>query len=215
MASGHLYPEVPGALITLLGVRAVLSLPRGIWSGLVGIGVAATVLVVLKERYAPLALGLLLWAALWLARRRPGIAVLLLVGIAIVGAGLLTMAPVPGIIWQIPALRLANLWSWNHYVPRAAVGLLADQEFGLLFSAPAWVLAAVGAPLLWQRQRNANLGLLGLFVFYLVVVAKFHWIRWDADGGPRPPGSSSWRPRCSRPSSPQAWSDSAGPGWPR
>ena len=68
----------------------------------------------------------------------------------------------------------------------AALGLVADQEFGLLFYAPAWVLAVVGIPGVWRRNREATVGLLGLFGAYVLVVIRYRWMQWDAGWTPPP-----------------------------
>ena len=68
----------------------------------------------------------------------------------------------------------------------AVLGLIADQEFGLLFYAPAWVLVAAGIPALWRRQREATLGLLGLVGGYVFVLMRYRWMQWDAGWTPPP-----------------------------
>jgi hypothetical protein len=68
----------------------------------------------------------------------------------------------------------------------AVLGLVADQEFGLLFYAPAWVVAAAGVPALWRRHPDATLGLLGLAGGYMFVLMRYRWMQWDAGWTPPP-----------------------------
>ncbi len=186
--SGHVYPEIPAALTAIVGIRALLRLPRGTWSALVIVTASAAVMVALKDRYVSLGLGLLTWAGMRLGRRRRALALGLLAGVAVAVALVLAFNPLPrvfqhfrgtGVLWNI-------LSSWNGTMPRAGLGLLADQEFGLLYYGPHWVLAAPGLVLLWRRRREAAMGLVGITVFYLAVLVKWRWMQWDAGWTPPP-----------------------------
>jgi hypothetical protein len=186
VASGHLYPEVPAALLALVGVRAVLKLPGDLRAGLAGAGAAAAALIVLKQRYAALGLGLVGWAALRVRRRWSAGALLLVGAGAIVVLLLLMGTPRADGIRRIAGVKHSELLTVNHHMVVALVGLVADQQFGLLFFAPAWMLALMGLPALWRRRRDAARGLLGLFTLYLLVVVKFRWFQWDAGWTPPP-----------------------------
>jgi hypothetical protein len=186
VASGHIYPEVPAALATLLGIAAVLRIRERPGAGIAGVGAAATALVLLKERFMPLGLGLLAWAALRLARRWRWAWAAALLGLAVVGAALWLAAPASQLFPYLAGLRVRTLGDWNWLMGLAALGLVADQEFGLLFYAPVWGLAMAGVPGLWRRQRAMALGLLGLVVGYLTVVVKYRWMQWDAGWTPPP-----------------------------
>ena len=83
-------------------------------------------------------------------------------------------------------LRFRHVLVWNRDMLVAFLGLVADQEFGLLFYAPAWVLAAAGVPALWRRQREATIGLLGLVGGYVFVLMRYRWMQWDAGWTPPP-----------------------------
>ncbi len=185
--SGHVYPELPAALAAVVGVRALLRIPARAWAGLAVVGGAAGGLVLLKDRYTPLALGLCLWALARLATRHRRLALALLGGVAAAGVAVVWANPVPRVFPNLgtPA-ELRDVWlSWQAGMARAVVGMLTDQEYGLLVYAPHWLLAAAGLPLLWRRRRAAAAGLLGLVLFYLLVLVKYRWTRWH--GGWTPP----------------------------
>jgi hypothetical protein len=187
VASGHVYPELPAALLALALVRVVLRLPAAAPWRLAAVAAGAAGLVLLKERYAPLAVGLLAWAAIRLDRRSRWLAAGVL-GAAVLGAAALVATnPLPALGPGLrPAALVRVLLDWPPRMGLAALGLLVDQEFGLLFYAPAWVLAAAGVPALWRRQRGATVGLLALVAFYLLVVLKYRWYQWDAGWTPPP-----------------------------
>ncbi|MGH7266194.1 MAG: hypothetical protein ACREMB_15310, partial [Candidatus Rokuibacteriota bacterium] len=149
---------------------------------------AAAGLVVLKDRYAPLSVGLAAWALARLARTRPRLAAGIGLAAGAAAACVVALIRLPGLFPNLgtPAKALDVLLSWSHWMPVAALGLVADQEFGLLYYAPHWALAAPGMVLLWRRRREAVLGLAGLALFYLAVLVKYRWIQWDAGWTPPP-----------------------------
>ena len=186
--SGHVYPEIPGALATVVGVRALLRLPHGGWPALAIVTASAVALVGLKDRYVPVSVGLLAWAVARLARGRRALALGVLAAVTVAGAVVLVLNPMPRVFQNVRGA--AQLWSvlraWNEWMPQAALGLLADQEFGLLYYGPHWALAAPGLVLLWRRRREAAIGLVGVTLFYLVVLVKWRWMQWDAGWTPPP-----------------------------
>jgi hypothetical protein len=185
--SGHVYPELPAALLTMVGVRTLLRIPARGWTAIVVVAGTALGLVLLKDRYTPLALGLCLWALARLARSHRWVALGLLGGLAAAGATVVLLNPVPLVFPNVGTpTELAQVWrTWNPEIARAAVGMLADQEYGLWFYTPHGLLAVLGLVLLWQRRPDVAAGLLGLFAFYLVVLVKYRWMRWH--GGFTPP----------------------------
>jgi hypothetical protein len=188
VGSGHVYPELPAALAAVVGVRALLRLPHAGWPALAIVIGSAVVLVGLKDRYVPLSLGLLAWAVTRLARGPRVLALGLLAGVAVTGVFIVVFNPLPRVFPNLGGATrlLAVLRNWNEWMPQAGLGLLADQEFGLLFYGPHWVLAAPGLMLLWRRRREAAIGLVGLTLFYLLVVVKWRWVQWDAGWTPPP-----------------------------
>jgi hypothetical protein len=186
--SGHVYPEIPGALATVVGARALLRLPHGGWPALAIVIASAVAMVGLKDRYVPVSLGLLGWAVLRLARGRRALALGVLAAVTVAGAVVLVWNPMPRVFQNVRGAAL--LWSvlraWNEWMPQAGLGLLADQEFGLLYYGPHWALAVPGLALLWRRRREAVIGLVGVTLFYLVVLVKWRWTQWDAGWTPPP-----------------------------
>jgi hypothetical protein len=186
--SGHVYPELPAALAAVVGARAVLRLPRAGGPALALVTASAVALVGLKDRYVPLSLGLLVWAVARLARGRRALALGTLAGVVVTGVVVLAFNPLPRVFQNLGgAARLwAVLRNWNGWMPQAGLGLLADQEFGLLYYGPHWALAGPGLVLLWRRRREAVIGLVGVTLFYLVVLVKWRWLQWDAGWTPPP-----------------------------
>jgi hypothetical protein len=188
VGSGHVYPEVPAAWAVTLAARAALRVGPSRWQPAVGMVAAGAFMVALKPRYLPLAFALGLWTLTRLLTRR-------FVGWGIVGIGLalagLYAAGVDALgvatrdRMTFPTLG-ATLLDWNPHMARALLGLWVDQEFGLLYYAPQWSLAAIGLPLLWQRRREVAIGLLGSLGLYVGVLAKYGWPQWDAGWTPPP-----------------------------
>ena len=168
VASGHVYPEVPAVLAGLLGVGAILRMPERPWTGIVGVVASAVALMLLKERFLSLSLVLLAWGVFRLARRSRLAPLALLAGLGLAGAAVVLAARMPALFPYAAHLRFRHFLGWNRDMVVALLGLVADQEFGLLFYAPAWVLAAAGVPALWRRQREATIGLLGLVGGYVL-----------------------------------------------
>jgi hypothetical protein len=186
VASGHVYPEVPALLGSLVGVRAVLGISRRPWVAGAIVLAVAPILVLLKERFISIAVGLLVWAAINLARRARWARVWTVAGLGLVGVLVLLAARAPELFPYLAEFRPRGLLRWQPSMGVALLGVVADQEFGLLFYAPAWVLAAAGVPALWRRHREAALGLLGLAGGYMVVLMHYRWMQWDAGWTPPP-----------------------------
>jgi hypothetical protein len=146
----QIYPELPAALVTLLGVVALTGAVRR-WE-LVLLAAVVTVLPWLSIKYALVAatLAVIGGARWWRAGRRRDVAGLT--------AGLAVMAAVYLIVHRVVWGGWTTYASGDHfaetgefavigidpdYVERALrlVGLLLDREFGLVPWQPAWLLA--------------------------------------------------------------------------
>jgi hypothetical protein len=186
--ASHIYPELPAAWAVVWGVRALRRVPVRPWRALAGVAAAAAFVVLLKTRYASLSVGLLGGAAAALIVGR-AIGPLVVLGAGTVAAvGVLLGTRLRALLSLVPPwpkLVEAAL-HWDRYRTVALIGLFADQEFGLLFHAPHYVLAAVGLPLMWRRRPRAALALVGLVGFYLLVLVQHRWIQWDAGWTPPP-----------------------------
>lgn len=178
------YPEVPGALLVTVALRALLGhVPPG--AATLGLASAVALLPWFHLRYVPLAAVIAAWAVAWWWRRRlkggppdlgPVVVARLpvLVGLALVAVAGTTLL---GLDWYlfggIPAVNdygaisLANL-------PAGTLGLLLDRQYGLITYGPPYLLAIYGllampATLGWWRAGPA----LSLLATYYVFIASF------------------------------------------
>ena len=194
--ASHLYPDLPAALVAVVGMRGLLHIPGRSWSGMGWLVAAAASLALLKIRFMALGIGLVLSGLARLTTRRVGLGVALIVGL--VGPVLFLSWLDPWWLWSIQerlfgrygylTLRsaVASLRRWDWRMTEALVGMLADQEFGLFYYGPHWALALIGVVLLWRRSRATALLLLGAPSLYLVVLAQQRWMQWDAGWTPPP-----------------------------
>jgi hypothetical protein len=164
--AGQVFPEVPAFLLVVIAVRSIIA-PHQSRGDRLGLLLSVGLLPWLHPKYALLSGALLLSMAL-VRRRRATIAQLLgaasvlivsvaghailsyyWYGAALPGASVLvTQAPTPG-DW-LPAII-------GHFFVTPWVGLLGvlfDQQSGLFFASPVYVMAAPGIMLLSRRARN-------------------------------------------------------------
>ena len=185
--ASHVYPELPAACAVLWGVRALGRLPERPRAA-AAVVAAAGFIVGLKLRFAALGLGLLTAAAARLTGSRRRTVLLLIGAVVAAGLGFVLLRPFRALLGgtgrvagiSIPPPGQPRFWAI------AGLGLFADQEFGLLFYAPQFVLGAIGLPVLARRRPQACLVLVGLTAFYLIVLVRFRWIQWDAGWTPPP-----------------------------
>jgi hypothetical protein len=172
----HVYTEVPSALAMALALRLLLSGPG--LGGSIAAALAAATLPWFHVKMIPAAAALGLIALLWLrgAPRRAFLAVAAAMGAAFLGYYQWVFgSPTPLALYGgVPREVQAS-------VARAAAGQLLDRSFGLLPSAPVWLLALAGLPLL--RWRGALAPVIGVGVATLVPVLG--WRMWW--GGQCPP----------------------------
>lgn len=175
----QLYPEVPGALLTVVGVRAVLQVGHSP-TGALRLGLAVALLPWLHLRYVPIAVAL---AAAYLvvlvrspaARSTPAtlrrLAPWLLTPPALAGLllFLLNWRLFGGVlaVGEFGTLGVPNLFT-------GLPGLLLDRQFGLLVYAPIYLIALLGIPLLPRRLPRSHGGaLLGVLGVYVLFIAAF------------------------------------------
>jgi hypothetical protein len=171
----QLYPEIPAAALVAWAIRLIRRLPARSSATVLGLALALLGLVLLKGRYAGAAVPLLVWALIRLRRSR-----LLVAGLAV--SGLVAAA-----LWALDE-HFGGLIYRLHYqaagwpdprhpadIGRAMLGLLVDQEFGILPSAPVYVLAIVGIPVALRKdpQAPALLGVLAVAVAPLLSPSWF------------------------------------------
>ncbi|HET9517003.1 MAG TPA: hypothetical protein VFO77_04685 [Actinoplanes sp.] len=145
----QIYPELPAALVTLLGVAALTTPLRG--RACVVLAAAVVALPWLAIKYAPVAAALAGIAFVRLLREGRRASALGLVG-GLVAAGLVFLG-VHLVVWE----GLTAYASGDHFVggeftavgsapnypgrARRLIGLFVDREFGLAAWQPAWLLA--------------------------------------------------------------------------
>lgn len=186
LISQQAFPDTVGMLIMVLGLRLLLRLEDSPWWRGAGLVACALALAVLKSRLAPLAGGLVLTGAAQLLARRfgwrwviAGVAALLL------AAGLLT-AYLPQNWWPAALWAQVDVVRWNQerafYLLQPLVvlvrGLALDQTFGLVFTAPVFLLALAGLPAGLRFRTRPMLQLLFPLALYTLVLACTRWFQW-------------------------------------
>lgn len=173
------FPEMPGALVLALVLRALLFDER--WSA---------------GRLA--ALGLLLAALPWLHQKfLPVWGVLSLMSLAMAVGRLVTLR---AILWlvlpQAVSLLLTALYNFaisgsvrpdalflawgpagvtTEHIGQGFFGLLLDQRYGILAYAPLYLLAAAGAVMPGRGAARLRLALPAAFVYYMTVASADDW----------------------------------------
>ena len=183
-----IYPDAPAALLVMLPIWLLVSLERGqdvpqsrVWAA----GAALAALPWFHSRFALIAasLGLIL-----LARLAPGPAAMRRL-VALFTVPALAAAAWFGYFWVIwgtvspsaPYGEQTNSAFAN--VGRGAIGLLIDQQFGLVATAPIYALAAAGLVVMARRHRRFVVELLLVLVPYLLTASSYAmW--WGGNSAP-------------------------------
>jgi hypothetical protein len=169
------YPDAPGAVAVMLGVLAMMAGRDASDRSLVATGVALALLPWLHTRFAIVAgvLGML-------------------VAIRNIGATALVRRLL--LLFSAPATSAA-LWLWSFFaiygtpnpaapyggytqtslanIPGGFVGILFDQQFGLLPNAPVYACAVCGFVLMLRRRRRLALDLLLVLLPYACAAVAF------------------------------------------
>ncbi len=173
-----IYPEIIGGLCVLLGTWLLVELAEDRDPGLrsvTGVGAALAVLPWLHTRFAVLAgiIGVLVLPRL--ARRPSGVtkvAAFLAVPVALGAAWFAFFY----IIWGSPNPTVAygaDTSTALAYVPRGLIGLVFDQQFGVLTTAPIYVMALIGAAVMFRSHPRLTIELALIVVPYVLVVASY------------------------------------------
>jgi hypothetical protein len=166
--SSQLYPEIPAAAVAAYAIRRIRRLPDTLRHHLPALGVCLVALPLLKVRYTLLALPLLAWA-LWRVRRSTAVFPVL-AGAGLLGLGLVLLDRyrLGGILYAryYGHIPLRELFAPSRQMTQALVGILFDQEFGLLLYSPIYLLAFLGIPLALRRSRDSVVLLL-MAAFYV------------------------------------------------
>lgn len=184
--SSQLWVEVPAALLVVIALDRVLTLPRhrpGM-GHIAAIAIPLLLLPLVKIRLMLLSGSTLL--LVWLRSRRTWRATLLLGGmVALVGGAILVHNQLRfGNPLKVHSIEELNLTAQplQRYA-RGLTGLFFDAAFGLFASAPVWLLLvpAAGA-LLWRRHRLALHVIVLAFPYLALVAPRSEWY-----GGWSPP----------------------------
>ena len=186
LLSQQVFPDTPGMLLLVLGLRLLYHLPSRPWLGGLGVLVVAGLLAGLKSRMGPLAVGLtLVGLAEFLAARLGWRRTLWLLAGAALALALLAQW-LPAAWW--PAGIKNHLDQAAYQMKRAiyplqplvifARGLLLDQNFGLLVASPVLLLALAGLPAGYRFYRRPSLHLLIPAALYLLLVCYTRWFQW-------------------------------------
>ena len=196
--SQHVYPELPGATLTIWGVNVLLGGGRPLVRG-VALLMVATVLALCKLRLAPLGLGLLtafvLKELIWIRISRFGWRILSIAGIL----GLLLLA-----LGLLPILRPYYIAWLSHSMPELYAyvkimpsifslpllstfpALLLDQEYGIFWYAPWLCLSLAAFFMTWGQSRNQLSLVFTVCAMTTIITVYWRWLQWDA--GFTPPG---------------------------
>ena len=196
---GQIYPETLAALLAIWIVRLIRNLPEEqlwrshrFWRDCAWIAGGLLLLVLLKTRYLPLAGTLILFFLLRVIQRKSRLTQKLLFVAGMAGVFvLLGLVAVLADRYLLGGMFLARIsdsrymsWIMKGYNPLSGLfGLLFDQEYGLLFYAPLYLLAFIGAGLLSRADLAQTLPLLLLVGINHLVIAL--WPLWHA--APTPP----------------------------
>lgn len=173
---GMIYPDTVGTAAVMAGVVGLVMLETGRAGSLrtwCAVGAALAWLPWLHTRFAVLAVGLGLALALRLHRRAGIRAVVALLTVpAVAACGWFAYF---WLIWGTPNPVAAYGASENvlSAIPQGLMGLLFDQEFGLLPSAPVLAMALASVGVLGRRRPRLALELGAVSGLYLLAVASY------------------------------------------
>lgn len=185
LLSQQVFPDVPGMLLVVLGLRLLWLMPRRPWLAGLGLGLVAVLLTGIKSRLSPLSAGLLLAAGgemLWARWGRRGL--WLLAGGLVLAAALVLWLPAAWwpqavrVHWDQAIYQMQRSFYTLQPVVIFARGLALDQNFGLLVTAPIWLLGLAALPAAFRYRTRASLHLLAPALVYLGAVCFTRWFQW-------------------------------------
>jgi len=182
--AGQLFPDAPAALLFTIAIRE-LTRPMGPGTRVWPVALAFAALPWLHARYLPGVALLLAWAW-WMALRRRSRRLATTATGALV-ATLLAMAGVNLRWFASPwpnAMRGSLEQDLGGRPLEGLLGLLFDQQYGLLMVAPVYALWLAGAILLLRRREEHAPFILGVIATTLVVASCFPmwWGGWSPAG---------------------------------
>jgi len=173
-----IYPEVIGSLCVLAGLWLLIELADGrvpSSAPLIAVGAGLAALPWLHSRFAVLAgvLGILVVARLAAHARAVANSVTFLSVPVVAGLGWFAFFY---FVWGSPSPTApygADTSTSASYILRGLIGLLFDQQFGVLTTAPIYVAAAIGWVVLLRRNARLAVELLLIVVPYTITVASY------------------------------------------
>ena len=172
-----IYPEIIGSFCVMCGAWLLIELDdRGVSPRvLVAVGAALALLPWLHSRFAILAGMLGLAVVLRLAARASAVANI---------ARFLSIPAIAGaswfaffwVIWGTPSPTApygADTSTSSSYILRGLIGLVVDQQFGLLTTAPIYLMADAGMLLLVRRRQRLAIELSLTVTLYAIAVATY------------------------------------------
>lgn len=173
-----IYPEIIGSLCVMCGVWLLIELADGREvdaRSLIAVGSALAILPWLHSRFAVLAAVIGLLIVIRVVARPPG------------WANVLTFLAVPAVagaawfaffylIWGSPSPMApygADTSTSPAYIPRGVFGLLIDQQFGVLATAPVYLAAFAGVIALWHRRPRLAIEIALIVIPYALTVASY------------------------------------------
>ncbi len=172
------YPEVIGSFGVMCGAWLLIELSdthEVSARSLIAVGSALALMPWLHSRFAVLAAILGVAIAMRLAQRSnaiPNIAAFLAVPV-VAGIGWFSFFY---LIWGSPSPTApygADTSTSAGYIVRGVIGLLVDQQFGVLTPAPVYLIAAAGIVPLFKRYPRLTIELLVLVIAYVATVASY------------------------------------------
>lgn len=169
-----IYPEIIGSACVACGLWLLIDLADGreVASGrLIATGAALALLPWLHSRFALIAAALGLVIVVRLAA--PSKIARFLAVPVVAGAAWFAFF---WMIWGSPSPTAPygdDTSTSPAYIPRGVIGLVFDQQFGVLTTAPIYVMAIAGGVVLARRQPRLALELLLIAVPYTLAVASY------------------------------------------
>jgi hypothetical protein len=173
-----IYPEVVGSFCVVAGVWLLIDLADGCevtTRSLIAAGTALAVLPWLHSRFAVLAgiLGVLIVVRL-IARPSAIARVAWFLSVPILAGG--AWFAFFYLIWGSASPMApygADTSTSASFIPRGVIGLLVDQQFGVLTTAPIYLIAIAGLAWLFRSRPRLTVELLLVVVPYAITVASY------------------------------------------
>ena len=187
--SSQIFPEMPGALVTIWAFRKLRTIslkPINLYY----VVLSAIAIVLLKTRFLSTALIMALLSLVEIGRTKKNLLFalgVLLTGsvIGLLAVRLLTGSFIPHRVMVFFNYGLDYFWTnvkWVFAERRGWLGLLLDQEFGLIPNAPIYLLVFVGLPLALKENWLATVMLLAVFIGYYFPLASIR--QWHGAWAP-------------------------------